>query len=274
MGVRTVSVPFDIAAEYVPALLRDSDDKLMRLTAGLPPESPEFDRIIGRSPSMDRARTRARRIAPHDVTVLIEGESGTGKELFARAIHAESRRSREPTRDLHPRTTIETGTPASPCWADGSAAWTYLHNNARRDLIHEVSNWLAQEDRLDTGYALQTQCIVEVPEDAPIVSLVREYQQLREEFGTTEGGIDLDEWADRQAKNLIDSIRRHRADQVARELLQGFSVENCGTNQDTREGGHLRVGQAGVAQHAGPCLQLLAGEVPKLERPGREDGAT
>ena len=93
-GVRTVSVPFDIAAEYVPALLRDADDKLERLTAGLPPESPAFNGIIGRSPLMDRAKARARRVAPHDVTVLIEGESGTGKELFARAIHAESRRCR------------------------------------------------------------------------------------------------------------------------------------------------------------------------------------
>ena len=93
-GVRTVSVPFDIAAEYVPALLRETDDKLDRLTAGLPPASPEFDRIVGRSPLMERAKARARRVAPHDVTVLIEGESGTGKELFARAIHAESRRRR------------------------------------------------------------------------------------------------------------------------------------------------------------------------------------
>ena len=91
-GVRTVSVPFDIAAEYVPALLRAADDKLERLTAGLPPAAPEFEQIVGRSPLMERAKTRARRVAPHDVTVLVEGESGTGKELFARAIHAESRR--------------------------------------------------------------------------------------------------------------------------------------------------------------------------------------
>ncbi len=49
-GVRTVSVPFDIAAEYVPALLRRADEKIERLTAGLPPASPAFDRIIGRSP--------------------------------------------------------------------------------------------------------------------------------------------------------------------------------------------------------------------------------
>ena len=93
-GVRTVSVPFDIAAEYVPALLHDADKKLERLTSGLPPASAELDRIVGRSPLMERAKARSRRVAPHDVTVLIEGESGTGKELFARAIHAESRRRR------------------------------------------------------------------------------------------------------------------------------------------------------------------------------------
>ena len=100
-GVRTVSVPFDIAAEYVPALLRRADAKIERLTAGLPPASPAFDRIVGRSPLMDRARARARRVAPHDVTVLIEGASGTGKELFARAIHAESRRARGPFEDVN-----------------------------------------------------------------------------------------------------------------------------------------------------------------------------
>ena len=100
-GVRTVSVPFDIAAEYVPALLREADDKLTRLTAGLPPAAAEFDRIIGRGPAMERARTRARRIAPHDVTVLVAGESGTGKELFARAIHAGSRRREGPFEEVN-----------------------------------------------------------------------------------------------------------------------------------------------------------------------------
>ena len=100
-GVRTVSVPFDIAAEYVPAVLRRADAKIERLTAGLPPASPAFDRIIGRSPPMERAKARARRVAPHDVTVLIEGASGTGKELFARAIHAESRRALGPFEDVN-----------------------------------------------------------------------------------------------------------------------------------------------------------------------------
>ena len=100
-GVRTISIPFDIAAEYVPALLRRTDEKLERLTAGLPPKAPEFDEIIGRSPLLERAVARARRVAPHDTTVLIEGESGTGKELFARAIHAESRRVSGPFEDVN-----------------------------------------------------------------------------------------------------------------------------------------------------------------------------
>ncbi len=100
-GVRTVSIPFDIAAEYVPALLRRTDEKLERLSAGLPPTAPEFDEIIGRGLLLQRALVRARRVAPHDTTVLIEGESGTGKELFARAIHAQSRRASGPFVDVN-----------------------------------------------------------------------------------------------------------------------------------------------------------------------------
>ncbi len=101
-GVRNVDVPFDIAAEYIPAMLRETDHRLETLTTtGLPPAAPEFDRIVGRSPALEAARTRARRIAPHDVTVLIEGESGTGKELFAHAIHAQSRRGSGPFEEVN-----------------------------------------------------------------------------------------------------------------------------------------------------------------------------
>ena len=82
-GVRTASVPFDISADFLPDLLRQPDRELERLSAGLPPEAPEFDAIVHRSPVMQRAILRARRVAPRSVPVLLEGETGTGKELMA-----------------------------------------------------------------------------------------------------------------------------------------------------------------------------------------------
>lgn len=63
-GVRTASVPFDISADFIPDLLRKPDEALERLTAGLPPEAPEFSSIIHRSPGMKRVIARARRVAP------------------------------------------------------------------------------------------------------------------------------------------------------------------------------------------------------------------
>jgi len=95
-GVRRVSLPFDISAEYIPDLLRGPDEELKRLTPGLPPENAAFTDIIYRSSQMDQAIELARRVAAHKVPVLIEGESGTGKELMARAIHNSSPRSGKP----------------------------------------------------------------------------------------------------------------------------------------------------------------------------------
>jgi len=95
-GVRTVSVPFQIAADFIPDLLRRPDDELTRLTAGLPPAAPAFDAIIHQSPIMQRVVARARRVALRSIPVLIEGESGTGKELLARAIHQASPRRDRP----------------------------------------------------------------------------------------------------------------------------------------------------------------------------------
>jgi transcriptional regulator with PAS, ATPase and Fis domain len=95
-GVKTVSIPFDISADFIPDLLRKPDEQLENLSAGLPPEAPEFSDIIHRSPVMERVIAKARRVAPRSVPVLIEGESGTGKELFARAIHKAGLRRNKP----------------------------------------------------------------------------------------------------------------------------------------------------------------------------------
>jgi two-component system nitrogen regulation response regulator GlnG len=52
--------------------------------------------IIGNSPAMRDIYKVVGKVAPSDVTVLIQGESGTGKELIARAIHFNSRRLGKP----------------------------------------------------------------------------------------------------------------------------------------------------------------------------------
>lgn len=54
-----------------------------------------FEDIIGESEILLKARRQAIQVAEQDVSVLIFGESGTGKEIFARAIHAASRRKEE-----------------------------------------------------------------------------------------------------------------------------------------------------------------------------------
>lgn len=95
-GVNTVSFPFDIAADYVPDILKPADDEILKLTQGLPPESPEYGAIIHRCKEMKLVIAQARRLAIHDVSVLIQGETGTGKELFARAIHTSSPRKDKP----------------------------------------------------------------------------------------------------------------------------------------------------------------------------------
>ena len=55
-----------------------------------------FEQMIGRSPVLREALTRAAQVARTETTVLITGESGTGKELVARAIHYASSRAHGP----------------------------------------------------------------------------------------------------------------------------------------------------------------------------------
>jgi DNA-binding NtrC family response regulator len=100
-GVKTVALPFDISAEYRPALRRDHDDEITRITQGLPPDAPEFAEIIHSCRPMHRVVAKARRLALHSVPVLIQGESGTGKELLARAIHNSGDRKGGPFVDVN-----------------------------------------------------------------------------------------------------------------------------------------------------------------------------
>lgn len=95
-GVERANIPFDIATEFAPALAKAADERLLQISAALPPDAPEFDEIIHRCTEMKNVITQARMIATRNVPVLIEGETGTGKELLARAIHKSSPRTEGP----------------------------------------------------------------------------------------------------------------------------------------------------------------------------------
>jgi DNA-binding NtrC family response regulator len=61
-----------------------------------PSKARSFGDLVGESVAMREVFAVLERVAPTDVTVLIEGESGTGKELAARSIHRASHRAAAP----------------------------------------------------------------------------------------------------------------------------------------------------------------------------------
>ena len=69
----------------------------------LPAKESDFvyEGIISRSHAMQSVFQIVRRVAPTNISVLIEGPSGTGKELMARAIHDNSQRKNKPFRPVN-----------------------------------------------------------------------------------------------------------------------------------------------------------------------------
>ena len=72
-------------------------DELMPLTEKLP-SKPDFEAMIGASPTFRTALAIAAKAARSHNAVLIEGESGTGKEMLIRAMQAASPRAKAPFR--------------------------------------------------------------------------------------------------------------------------------------------------------------------------------
>lgn len=60
-----------------------------------------FEGVRGNDPAMQGIFEVLRRVAPTNISVLIEGESGTGKELLAQAIHRNSQRWNKPFRPVN-----------------------------------------------------------------------------------------------------------------------------------------------------------------------------
>jgi two-component system response regulator HydG len=61
----------------------------------------EFEGVRGKNPAMQGIFEVLRRVAPTNISVLIEGQSGTGKELLAKAIHNNSQRWDKPFRPIN-----------------------------------------------------------------------------------------------------------------------------------------------------------------------------
>ncbi len=59
-------------------------------------ERDRFDQVLGQSVPMREIFANLERVAPSELTVLIQGETGTGKEMVAKAIHNHSMRSAKP----------------------------------------------------------------------------------------------------------------------------------------------------------------------------------
>ena len=66
-------------------------DENLRLSSQL--ESCKAEEMIGASPRITEVKRLVDRIAPLDITVVIEGETGTGKNLVAKTIHRISKRA-------------------------------------------------------------------------------------------------------------------------------------------------------------------------------------
>jgi DNA-binding NtrC family response regulator len=95
-AIETVNFSFDLANDFLPEFLKRSDARIERLSVVATEAAPEFAKIIYGSDIMRDQIDLARRIAVHNVPVLILGETGTGKELFAEAIGQASRRNGKP----------------------------------------------------------------------------------------------------------------------------------------------------------------------------------
>jgi DNA-binding NtrC family response regulator len=69
------------------------EDRVIELERSLAARPSDAGGLLGQAASFLEARSLCERAAPTEVPVLVTGESGTGKEVFARYLHARSRRS-------------------------------------------------------------------------------------------------------------------------------------------------------------------------------------
>ncbi len=121
-------------------------------------EAHIFERLVGKSPAMQRVFETIQMVANTDHTVLITGESGTGKDLTARAIHTLSSRSNGPYIAVNCPTVPE-NILESELFGYKKGAFTHATQN-KRGLFQEANGGTIFLDEIgDISPAIQTKLL-------------------------------------------------------------------------------------------------------------------
>jgi transcriptional regulator with GAF, ATPase, and Fis domain len=117
--VQVIDLKFNIDAEYIPEITARARERILKNIHS----EKQYGDIIYQSDIMESLLAKTRRLAAHNVSVLITGETGTGKELLAKAIHAASLRKDKKMLTLNCAAIQETTANATLFgWSKG--AWT------------------------------------------------------------------------------------------------------------------------------------------------------
>jgi len=95
-GMRVFDAQFDSPVQLRLGETRIDIEPLGERVARAQLAGDRFCALLGRSPRMRELFADLARIAPTDLSVLIEGETGSGKELVAESLHAASDRADRP----------------------------------------------------------------------------------------------------------------------------------------------------------------------------------
>ena len=175
-----------------------------------------------------------------------------------------------PVRKLRPPTHVEPGSRIRGSWSDGSAAWNLVlygnPNPTDRDLLKDVNDWLARDDRLDIGYRLRRQETVELPANATPVSGIRYREWLSAKYPKGDGTVDLDGWT-RELAEMIVGLHGGDPDDVAARIkdARGRQRQSAETNTgDQTHSAAERVVEAAREHHQ--SLVDLVSTIDRLDK--------
>ncbi len=142
-GVDYLRKPFEL--DELRELVHDVLEQYKQDDVALPARVQEEDRegalqrhvehldlggIVGKSDAMLKVYETIRRVSDTDVTVLLQGETGTGKELIARALHRNSRRSKNRFVPIN-CAALNEGTLESELFGHAKGAFTGAHRERK-----------------------------------------------------------------------------------------------------------------------------------------------